>query len=397
MRRIDGHLAVPVYRRGMGPLIDGTLRPGPVALREVALRFLRHFGLVCAGWAGLLAATAPSVERPALLWAVVAGTAGWAVVSLAVGPWWWWGAGWLVVAIALELAGPAAGTDGWSVVGGATFLVIAAAAVSGRRRVVVAVVAVLSAAAMARPALSPGWNVGGGISTLLIFVLGATALTWLMRTLTATAAEHERLTAELAAADRDRAVTAERAEAAARLHDSVLQTLAQLERSARDDREVARLAASASADLRSFLREDRNQGLTLLAAVEEAVRRGAGDDRGRVRFVPVGADVPCDERLGMLVDAVGEAVRNAVTHTDGPVRVTAETDGADGATVWISDRGPGVDPESLPEDRLGVRESIIGRVERAGGTATAARTPGGFEWELRLPADASASTGTRDP
>jgi signal transduction histidine kinase len=359
-----------------------TLRPGPEALQRVGMRFLRQFGLVCAAWTALLAVTAPSVERPWVLWAAVGVTAGWAAASFVVPPSLVWGAGWLVVATMLELTGPAAGTQGWSVVGGATFLVIAAAALSGRRRLVVGVVLVLSIAALARPLLSPGWNVGGGISTLLIFALGATALTWLTRLVTGTVAERDRLATRLARAEREAAVAAERAEAAARLHDSVLQTLTQLERAAGDPASAS-LAATASADLRAFLRQGPGSG-RLWALLDRSVMEAAGADRHRVRFTHAGADPEVDARLSRLADAAAEAVRNAVTHTDGPVRVMGEVD-AEQITVWVADRGAGFDPEDLPDDRLGVRESIVGRLRRAGGSAELGRTSTGAEWRLRLP------------
>lgn len=368
----------------------GGLEPGTATLRQVALRFLRRFGLVCAAWTLLLAVTTPHAEHPAVVWGAAALITLWALASLLVTSPWAWGVGWLLVAAALELAGPAAGTDGWSLVGGATFLVIAAAAVSGRRRLVVAVVLVLSAAALARPVFSPGWNLGGGLSTLLIFALGATALTWLVRLVTATVEERDRLARELADAEREAAVTAERAEAAARLHDSVLQTLAQLERDAADP-VSARLAAAASADLRAFLRRRGDHGGRLRDRLERAVMAAAGDERGRVRMTTAGADPVCDGPLDLLVDAAAEAVRNAVTHTGGRVSVMCEV-AREEAVVWVTDEGEGFDPSALPSDRLGVRESIVGRLERAGGHAELQPTRRGTEWCLRLPHAEDADT-----
>jgi signal transduction histidine kinase len=368
------------------PLAAGRLLgPGAATLRQVALRFLRRFGLVCAGWTLLLAVTTPHAERPAVVWAAAGLVAVWALVSLAITSPLLWGAGWLVVASLLELAGPAAGTDGWSLVGGATFLVIAAAAVSGRRRMVVVVVAVLSATALARPLLAPGWNIGGGLSTLLIFALGATGLTWLVRVVTDTVEERDRLASELARAERDTAVAAERAEAAARLHDSVLQTLSQLERSASEP-DSARLAAAASADLRAFLRHGPGQQDRLRTGLEQQVLAAAGSERGRVRLAAAGEDPPCDEALTRLVQAAAEAVRNAIAHTTGRVSVMCEAT-ATQVTVWVADEGTGFDPDDVPADRLGVRESIVGRLERAGGSATLARTRQGAEWQLSLPRD----------
>lgn len=365
------------------PDVLPELRPGADALRQVALRFLRRFGLVCAAWTGLLAATTPSADRPLVVWGAAGLITIWAVVSLTIAHRWVWGVGWLIVAALLELAGPAAGTGGWSLVGGTTFLVIAAAAVSGRRRWVVAVVVVLSAAALARPLLSPGWNLGGGLSTLLIFALGATALTWLVRLVTTTVAERDRLAEQLAATQREAAVAAERAEAAARLHDSVLQTLAHLERTA-PDQASAGLASAASADLRAFLRRDRGREQRFRAALEERTMAAAGPHRGRVRVHAAGDDPELDEPLDRLIEAAAEAVRNAVHHTVGRVTVMGEI-GPDLATIWVGDQGRGFDPDAIPSDRLGVRESIVGRLERLGGRADLVPTSSGSEWRLELP------------
>ncbi|MGX6448738.1 hypothetical protein ACVU7I_11825, partial [Patulibacter sp. S7RM1-6] len=53
--------------------------------------------------------------------------------------------------------------------------------------------------------------------------------------------------------------------------------------------------------------------------------------------------------------------------------------------VFVRDRGRGFDPEAIPADRRGVRESIVGRMRRAGGRATILAAPGeGTEVELLL-------------
>lgn len=364
---------------GSGP----ALRPGADALRRVALRFLRRFGLVCAAWTVLLAATTPTAERLLVVWGAAGLITVWALASLAIVHRWVWGVGWLIVAALLELAGPAAGTEGWSLVGGATFLVIAAAAVLGRRRWVVGVVVVLSATALVRPLLSPGWNLGGGLSTLLIFALGATALTWLVRLVSATVAERDRLAEQLAATQREAAVAAERAEAAAQLHDSVLQTLTQLERTAADPDSVG-LAAAASADLRVFLRRHAGGARHFRSTLEERMMAAAGSHRGRLRVHAAGEDPELDERLDRLLEAAAEAVRNAVHHTDGRVTVMCEVE-RESATLWVGDQGPGFDPRRVPSDRLGVRESIVGRMERLGGVAALTPTATGSEWRLTLP------------
>lgn len=52
----------------------------------------------------------------------------------------------------------------------------------------------------------------------------------------------------------------------------------------------------------------------------------------------------------------------------------------------VTDRGDGFDIDAIPHDRFGVRESIIGRVERRGGTAQyKRRAAGGTELRITVP------------
>jgi signal transduction histidine kinase len=97
-------------------------------------------------------------------------------------------------------------------------------------------------------------------------------------------------------------------------------------------------------------------------------------------------DCPVDEALGAQLQAAREAMVNAAKYggEGGPVRVFAEVEGR---TVFISvrDRGPGFDLDAVPADRMGVRESVIGRMRRNGGTARVKSAPGeGTEVELTM-------------
>lgn len=354
----------------------------PEALQEAARRFLRRFGLVAAAWSVLLGATAPTgADRPGLLVAGLAATVAWALVSQAVAdPRAWW-AGWAVVAVGLELLGPAAGTGGWSVAGGASFLVLTGAALAGRRRSVVATVVVLSVVALLRPAVGDGWSVAGSVGTVLLFCFGGVALAWLVRALLASQRERDVLVARATAAERESAVARERGEAAARLHDSVLQTLTAIGRADEPD-EATRLARRAGAELRDFLRRagDDDTGGSLGDRLRAAVTAAAD---GAPVSVSVVGDGPVDRAGEALVDAAAEAVRNAVRHGRPPVRVLLER-GADDLAVWVADRGDGFDPDAVPADRLGVRRSVVGRVEAVGGSA-ALSVEDGCEWVLRVP------------
>ncbi|MGZ5333756.1 MAG: sensor histidine kinase, partial [Solirubrobacterales bacterium] len=179
----------------------------------------------------------------------------------------------------------------------------------------------------------------------------------------------------------------ERAELGAHLHDSVLQTLALVQRNADDPAEVASLARRQERELRSWLagagppRPDERVADALRGAAEQ-VEDALG---APVEAVVVG-DAALDERFEALVAAAREALTNAAKFAadGGPVRLYAEIEDG-GAKVFIDDRGPGFDPETVPEDRRGVRESIIGRMSRLGGKAEIRSGPeGGTEVELTI-------------
>lgn len=189
-----------------------------------------------------------------------------------------------------------------------------------------------------------------------------------------------------------RAREAERAEIAAHLHDSVLQTLAAIQQRSEPGSEVARLARGQERELREWLfrsadgaepppRENLEVELRAhAAALEEthAVRFevvGVGTGGGAAE---VGALVP-----EAIVAAAREAMLNAARHAGGEVSVYAELT-PERVSIDVTDRGAGLDLDALPEGRMGVRESIIGRMERAGGTVRFVPGPGGTGTSVRL-------------
>ena len=190
-----------------------------------------------------------------------------------------------------------------------------------------------------------------------------------------------RLTAERVA----RARSQERAEVAAHLHDSVLQTLALVQRRADEPEEVARLARRQERELRSWLAGEgpARPGERLADALKTAAVEVEEQHGTQVEAVVVG-DAPLDERLEALVAATREALTNAAKFASdgGPVRLYAEIE-ARQAKVFVDDRGPGFDTEAVSEDRRGIRESIIGRMERHGGQAEI-RTGNGEGTEVEL-------------
>jgi phage shock protein PspC (stress-responsive transcriptional regulator)/signal transduction histidine kinase len=184
----------------------------------------------------------------------------------------------------------------------------------------------------------------------------------------------------------ERIRTQERAELAAHLHDSVLQTLALMQKRADEPREVAALARRQERELRAWLNAGSRSGRagtdSLAAALEAAVAEIEDAHGVPVEVVAVG-DRPLDERAQALVAATREAVLNAVKFApDATISVYAEVRG-DGVEVFVRDRGPGFDLAAIPPDRRGLRESVLGRMERHGGRAAIHTRPGeGTEVEL---------------
>jgi signal transduction histidine kinase len=232
--------------------------------------------------------------------------------------------------------------------------------------------------------LALAWQRGGGfrpdaplsLGGLLIAGVGAVILLgpWLWRL----ALERD---AERAARIR----TEERADVATRVHDSVLQTLALIQRHAEEPRRVASLARRQERELRGWLYADQPVGddtSSLLAALSAAAADVEELYGVRVEIASAG-DAPPDNTL---VLAAREAMTNAAKFAGvEEIDVYAEVSDEEIA-VFVRDRGVGFDPAVIPDGRHGVRDSIRGRLERAGGTAIVTSTHGGgTEVELRMP------------
>ncbi len=224
----------------------------------------------------------------------------------------------------------------------------------------------------------------GNVLTAAIAVIAGVALLagpWLVR-----------MTQDLSEERTMRIRAQERAEVAAHVHDSVLHTLTLIQRNADDGGEVRRLARAQERELRNWLykpegtgKEEDEEPDTLAEAVKKAAAE-VEDKHGVPLEVVVVGDCPLDEKLAAQMQAAREAMVNAAKYggEGGAVQVFAEVEGR---TVFVSvrDRGPGFDLDSVPDDRMGVRESIIGRMQRHGGTARLTSTPGeGTEVELKM-------------
>jgi signal transduction histidine kinase/phage shock protein PspC (stress-responsive transcriptional regulator) len=194
-----------------------------------------------------------------------------------------------------------------------------------------------------------------------------------------------RLASELGEERTERIRSQERAELAAHLHDSVLQTLALIQRNAGSPREVARLARGQERELRTLLYGPR----TSTGQLGEAIKAAAGEVEDgyavRVDVVVVG-DAVLNDQLAAVVAASREALVNAAKHAGvTSVSLYAEADDQ-GVTAFVRDRGAGFDLDAVSADRQGVRSSIIGRIERHGGKVDVRSAPGsGTEVEIRMP------------
>ena len=199
------------------------------------------------------------------------------------------------------------------------------------------------------------------------------------------------LVRDLIAERQARALAEERAQMAAHVHDSVLQTLALIQRSADDPQNVVRLARAQERELRAWLFEGRPPGAigedaTMLGEGVGLLQRQVEADHGiAVQVVMVG-DCELDEALRALLDAAREATVNAAKWSGvDQVSLYAEVE-ADTVMLYVRDRGCGFDPAAVPDDRQGIAQSIQARMARFGGTAVVRSALGeGAEVQLSMP------------
>ena len=196
-----------------------------------------------------------------------------------------------------------------------------------------------------------------------------------------------RLLDQLGEERRERVRQEERAELAAHLHDSVLQTLALIQRSNDDPKRMVALARRQERELRTWLYGSSATGtaMTLTEAVEAITEEVEAVHGITIETVVVG-DSGLDEHLWALLAAIREACVNAAKHS-GTDRADVFVEVEDDQVVaFVRDRGRGFDPERVATDRAGIRGSIIQRVERHGGSGAVHTTPGeGTEVEIAVP------------
>jgi signal transduction histidine kinase len=196
-----------------------------------------------------------------------------------------------------------------------------------------------------------------------------------------------------------RARAEERADMAARVHDSVLQTLALIQRRADQPQQVIQLARAQERELRSWLFDGpppdsvAGQAMTLAAGVRLIQQEVEAQHEIAVEAVTVG-DCELDDDLSALLAAAREATVNAAKWSGAPiVSLFAEVEPTE-VVLFVRDRGRGFDPETVPGDRKGLAESIHARITRRGGSATIRSAPGeGTEVSLVMP----RAAGRRQP
>jgi signal transduction histidine kinase len=205
-----------------------------------------------------------------------------------------------------------------------------------------------------------------------------------------------RLGSELVTERRERIRSQERAEVAAHLHDSVLQTLAMVQRRAEQPREVVRLARKQERELRTWLLSGQRADPEAVAGSLGAALTALGAELEDTHGIPVEIvevrDCALDERLGALLLAAREAISNAQRHSGADhVSVYSEV-GTFEVAIFVRDRGRGFDRSRVAPDRRGISESIEGRMRRHGGRAKVTSTPGeGTEVELAMPRSGSST------
>ncbi|MGY2066810.1 ATP-binding protein [Blastococcus sp. SYSU DS0619] len=247
-----------------------------------------------------------------------------------------------------------------------------------------------------RWALAGGAALAAGGLVLLLATTGqlanarngfAATLVILTGVVLATAPIWRRLLASRAEERSARVRSEERAAVAAHLHDSVLQTLALIQRHAEDAQAVSRLARGQERELRAWLYDPKvvREGGTWAGLVAQMVADVEADHDLQIEPVVVG-DAPADEDIVALGAATREALVNAAKHSGATVADLYTEVTPDRVSVFVRDRGKGFDPGTVPDDRRGLRDSVSGRLARLGGTAVVRSAHGeGTEVELVLP------------
>jgi signal transduction histidine kinase len=249
-----------------------------------------------------------------------------------------------------------------------------------------------SAAVVATGVVAAGvFNLAGNIVTAILYVAVGGAAAWAFEVLRSSELRRVRAEADLEEERAARIRIEERAEVAAHLHDSVLQTLALIQKGSSDPAEVRNLARVQERELRTWLLGANLHDVTVMGALEATCSDIEKRHGIAVELVAVG-DRRLDDRLAAVVGATGESVMNAAKHAK-VEKVSVFADATSGTVeVFIRDRGVGFDPASVGEDRRGLSQSVRGRMHRHGGTVEITSGVGtGTEVRLTMPVEADPS------
>ena len=245
---------------------------------------------------------------------------------------------------------------------------------------------VAALAAVVVIALSGEYDFAGKVTTSLIYVVAAIVAGWGQQVFERSDRARRRAEKALQEERAARVRADERAELASRVHDSVLQTLALIQRNSDDPESVGSLARRQERELRDQLfGPDRPVEGTLVSAITQAAHEVEDAFAVNVETVCVGSVVSLTSALEALVAATKEGLVNAAKHS-GQERIDLFVEvGTAAVHVFVRDRGPGFDPSAVPSDRRGIAESIQGRMDRYGGSAQYRTGPGiGTELELAM-------------
>lgn len=368
----------------------------PAALEPTLLWIITGYRIFAALWLSILGGVAlasetTTVDSPGVVGGTIALVLVWAALTTTIRvlnpgltATWWLVAIDLAISCWTVVAGDVAGTlqfaGGYPLVGAFTAIYVFgwAGGVAGA--------AALTATGLSRALggnASAAQDVANSIAHL--FSVGAaTGVAAALRT-----SDRRRAAAEAALEQErtDRVRAEEHAEMAAHLHDSVLQTLALIQRDSGATPDIRGLARHQERELRSWLFSDQESGTGTDGGFREALVAVCSEieDLGdaKVEVVVVGDSAASVEPI---VRAAREAILNSSKHS-GAETISVYGEASDGVVqVFVKDRGAGFDPGMVPESRQGIRESVVNRIERHGGTAEIISQPGaGTEIRLRLP------------
>ena len=233
-------------------------------------------------------------------------------------------------------------------------------------------------------------SIGRGLSGLVLvlvasFMNGLATIVGVLLVAVVTYGRHHRALAPTIASDAARGRLPD--EVAAHLHDSVLQTLALIQRSAHDPAKIVQLARQQEHSLRDWLagRDGMGARQTVASSLRAVAMEVEQETSGATIDVVTVGTTALDRRTEMLIQAAREAIRNAARHGSPKVRVFAETDPS-GTRIFVRDTGAGFSMDHVSADRRGIRDAIIGRMDHVDGTVSIDSGDHGTEIELHLPA-----------